>query len=673
MSYRYILRYYIDPGFHEEERIRELVEFCRDSLVEEVMFFYNPEELFQGYPAEEVLVRWIELAVKVRDALAAAGVAMSVNPWTTTVHLARGRSLPERMKSWQMIVGETGTVSKISSCPLSPEWQREIADWFARIAREVRPVAIWIEDDWRLHNHEADMNYGGCFCPLHLARFSARIGRPVGREELLEEMLDHDNLLWRRYWLDVSRESLLEPARVIEETVHAAASEVRLGLMSSVPDVQAVEGRDWQALQEAFSPGAPILYRPHLPPYTETRALTEFPAVTRQSVAEFTPGSVEIYPELENSPRCGQYSKSAAFSSFEMLSSPLYGASGITINHFDMMGNGTALDRSFGPMLRARKPRLNALAEQGATEANAEGVDVLFSPEVAAHMRSRSADSLFGIVNRSLGWSRTLGILGISQRLTARFDATRLTAVSDQTLRAYSDGEIRTMLRGKLLLDATSIDILVERGFGAEIGVKSCRWRTLDEAGFAYETIAATGERMSAQRCALRFLEGEAGGGAELSTIMRYDRTRLGPGLYRFENTLGGVIISCFYPLEEGQFFMGFFNSFRREFMQRTVLENAPETPMLCGRERPFHVYRNRLPDGNVLLSLINATLDVAPEVRFFATGVDAEQAEILRPDGCWEPVVPACCGEGNRLLAESVPALEGVYLRMLGSIGTEQ
>ena len=107
--------------------------------------------------------------------------------------------------------------------------------------------------------------------------------------------------------------------------------------------------------------------------------------------------------------------------------------------------------------------------------------------------------------------------------------------------------------------------------------------------------------------------------------------------------------------------------------MQRTVLENAPETPMLCGRERPFHVYRNRLPDGNVLLSLINATLDVAPEVRFFATGVDAEQAEILRPDGCWEPVALVCCGAGDRLLAKDLPALEGVYLRMPGAVGTEQ
>ena len=48
--FRYILRYYIDPGFAEDKRIAELLELCKKGRIEEVMFFYNPEELFQGYP-----------------------------------------------------------------------------------------------------------------------------------------------------------------------------------------------------------------------------------------------------------------------------------------------------------------------------------------------------------------------------------------------------------------------------------------------------------------------------------------------------------------------------------------------------------------------------------------------------------------------------------------------
>lgn len=44
--FRYILRYYIDPGFQEEKRIAELLRICRQGRIEEVMLFYNPEELF---------------------------------------------------------------------------------------------------------------------------------------------------------------------------------------------------------------------------------------------------------------------------------------------------------------------------------------------------------------------------------------------------------------------------------------------------------------------------------------------------------------------------------------------------------------------------------------------------------------------------------------------------
>ena len=37
------------------------------------------------------------------------------------------------------------------------------------------------------------------------------------------------------------------------------------------------------------------------------------------------------------------------------------------------------------------------------------------------------------------------------------------------------------------------------------------------------------------------------------------------------------------------------------------------------------------------------------------------------------EPVALVCCGAGDRLLAKDLPALEGVYLRMPGAVGTEQ
>ena len=118
MAFRYILRYYIDPGFHEEERIKELLKVCKDGLIEEVMLFQNPEELFQGHPSDGEIDRWFLLAGKVKMALDSAGIAMSINPWATTVHVSRGRSFGSKQSSFQPMVGETGAVSPITACPL---------------------------------------------------------------------------------------------------------------------------------------------------------------------------------------------------------------------------------------------------------------------------------------------------------------------------------------------------------------------------------------------------------------------------------------------------------------------------------------------------------------------------------------------------------------------------
>ena len=124
------------------------------------------------------------------------------------------------------------------------------------------------------------------------------------------------------------------------------------------------------------------------------------PTIARQAVAEFSPEEIEIYPELENSPRSGPYSKSMSFSRWECLNSVLFGSRGITINHYDMMGNGIALDRRFGTMLRDAKPRLDALGRTGMRRVGElVGVDVLFfAGGFGAHAFRVRPDSLFGSV-----------------------------------------------------------------------------------------------------------------------------------------------------------------------------------------------------------------------------------------------------------------------------------
>jgi hypothetical protein len=49
-NYRYILRYLIDPHRDAGERLEELVGFCREARIDEVMLLLQTEELSAGHP-----------------------------------------------------------------------------------------------------------------------------------------------------------------------------------------------------------------------------------------------------------------------------------------------------------------------------------------------------------------------------------------------------------------------------------------------------------------------------------------------------------------------------------------------------------------------------------------------------------------------------------------------
>jgi hypothetical protein len=636
--------------FQAEDRIAELVALCRHSGIEEVMLFLLGEELSTGHPTQKELRPWVEMAQRLKAELGKNGIALSLNPWSTLYHLARGRQLKEG-QAFTRMVGETGETEPVVACPLCPVFQNHLCEVWAYLARELRPLVLWVEDDWRLHNHGSELGYGGCFCDRHLAAFAKRIGQTVARTELLNNLLapgrPHP---WRKTWLDLCRESLLEPARKLRQAVQQASPETRLALMSSNPDDHCIEGRDWPALQEALGRTPAFLVRPHMPPYTEASPIVCAPVVTRHTLANLE-GPLEVYPELESSPRCGRYSKSAAYSLWECFASACIGAAGIALNHFDMMGNGTALDPGFGQALRGGKTCLNALAALGLDDRQAQGVQVLFSPRVAEHMHVEGARSLNDLDARSTVWGQTLSILGIAHGFAPVVRHAKGTpyAVSGQTLRAISSGDIERLLSGPVLLDAVSVEILLDRGLGDLLGVPSAEWVMQEDAAYAFESIhepdasvyGLTHPRMTASRCARRILAMKpADKNDVLSTICQADRRPLFPGCVLHANGQGGRVLSLAYPLDgRHQFFMGFFNAFRRIFIQRMLFEMAPDAPLAAVEDWPMHLYRTATEKGE-LLAAFNVLYDrqECVALRLPRDTLQAGEFSILRSDGQWRP-----------------------------------
>ena len=131
---------------------------------------------------------------------------------------------------------------------------------------------IWLEDDMRYHNH-TPLEWGGCFCPLHVAAFNKRAGTNVAWPQIMEKVLrPGEPHPWRGIWLDMWQETLLE---LIDECRRAVEQRgARLGLMSSSPDSHAMEGRRWDDWWRALAGDAPPIHRPNFCGYTDAVAPT---------------------------------------------------------------------------------------------------------------------------------------------------------------------------------------------------------------------------------------------------------------------------------------------------------------------------------------------------------------------------------------------------------------
>ncbi len=600
MSFRYILRYQIDPDYHADERIEELVDFCVVSRIEEVMLFMTGEELNPGHPTWEQIEPYVEMGKRLKGRLAECGIELSLNPWTTMHHASGGRRL-QAGQNFRLMVGETGQSSPVTVCPLCEHWQAYLCDLFGRLCRALDPVAIWVEDDFRLHNHGEELGWGGCFCDEHLRRFGEAVGEAVTREQVLANVLASGRPHpWRDIWLALSRDSLIEPARKLRD----ACAPTRLALMSSTPDIHSAEGRDWHALQMALGDEPAFMTRPHLPPYTETSPLHTVPSVTRHTIANLK-RPLEIYPELESSPRNGPYAKSRAYSVWECLHAAAMGSHGITINHYDMMGGGIALDPPFGEALAEAKTQLDAIVAMGIDDGDAHGVQVLFDPQVSRHAHLTDAKSFEDLAQRTWLWSDTCYILGIAHGFARDIVPGQVHAAGGQTLRAWDDDRIDALLNEAVLLDADSAAILVERGFGERIGVHDAQWRTLDDTAYAYEQVLTPDVRVSAQRCADRLLAMQVNEADVRSWICSAFHQRLWPGLI-----VHGRAAVLTYPIDgRAQFFMGVFSAFRRELMQNLLFELAPGAALAVAAESPMQVYRAPIA-GGILLGVLNPTYD---------------------------------------------------------------
>jgi hypothetical protein len=545
MAVRYTLRMQFGP--HQDMRgIREeVLDVCRKAKADEVMFFAFAEEQNDGHDPLERIQAWIAAIRPWKRALEARGIEVSLNPWHSLLHCDRGRIMkPDQ--PWQPMMDWQGQAATAMVCPLDPGWRAYYAEAIRLFAAEKFRV-IWIDDDIRYHNHEP-LDWGGCWCPLHLAEFNRRTGLNATREDIVRNVVrSGEPHPWRETWLDLWDELQCELIASWRDIAEAAGT--RLGLMSSNPETHAMEGRRWDRWWSALAQAQPNTHRPHFWGYSaEHSEVLVYGISMLQENLKVQPAEIESDPEIECFPY-GPWNKPYREIVAQMALAQVFGSDRLAISLYDFMGNLPGDDPERARFLGRIKPMLGWMGEQFPRSFRSTGVGVPWHPEMSRRIHTDGRIDWRAIEVNTLGWDRWLAPFGYAY---SKWSQPTVNALAGAMPWGFSDEELRTWLQRGMLLDGPAAAVLIERGFSELIGLAEPRFITQETVLYSMEESLASdfGLRPGAQMSLNadkpyknRLLQGALRDGARLISVLRGPtQQEVGHGAFLFENALGGRV-----------------------------------------------------------------------------------------------------------------------------------
>ncbi|MQS75427.1 hypothetical protein [Companilactobacillus halodurans] len=461
--YRYTLRLAIDKNIYDADKKQKLIDFVKKAHISDVAFFLNQEELSDTHITLDKAKELIKNVDEISQPIKELGITVSLNPWTTLNHSDRGIPLKKELDIKPM-VNYQGVKSLSMACPGYAGFGEYISKIYA-IWASIKPHELWLEDDFR-HYKNAPFALG-CFCEDHMKRYNDALGTNLSRQEFVDLMFKGGENKYRNAYLKVAREEILQVAHLIEQRVHEVSPETTLGLMSSWPEVHALEGRDWQKLLDELSgPDTPAVSRPHLPAYNEVspqQYARDFEKYTVATRTEIGPRH-KIYPEMESflySP----YAKSNKFTQFQLDTTSLVHANGVLLNMFSMMGDGINQTYHYDSLLNSDKEFLDFLNEFGIDLENRCGIVIPMNQDVVK-AKVDTTDTLEGLMASQTQWLELLSTMGFAMKPINFIDQeikNKTVAVTGNFLNTLANEQIEQLFkRNFILLDGDAVEVLNE-------------------------------------------------------------------------------------------------------------------------------------------------------------------------------------------------------------------
>lgn len=489
-GFLHCLRIQFYPGHYEDERIAETVEYCRKFGFKNVMLFINAEEYHVGHMTKEEAVPWLKTMKKAKAALEKEGISVSLNPWTELGHLDRCRTLKEGQHFTTQVDCE-GKQCSIVACPLCEEWKAYFLDFYKYIVKELAPDTVWIEDDFRLHNH-GDLKYGGCFCNLHMQQYNRRLGTHYTREQFVERLFGKSRQKRvKKAWLDVNRECMAHLAEEIGDAVKSLGLGTKIGLMSSMHDVHATEGRDWHRVQRGFACGGEVLSRLHLPCYREISGKAYYLEFNRLPFhcRALLPKEARVYPELENA-TFSTFTKDARFLRFQLESAIPLCIDGMTYDIYDFVGNGVVDGFRYGECVSEITPYLNGVLSLALDYGDLDGI-ILPIDEKTVYKSNAPVRDIFDFIPKESHFNAYIASLGVNCKVSAkkRFYGKVVALGGGNAYNFTKEQLIRLFADNYVVLDGGAARILIDRGLGYLFGAKKYETYVGEHNVHSYEQV----------------------------------------------------------------------------------------------------------------------------------------------------------------------------------------
>lgn len=606
-EFLHCLRIQFYPNHYEDERIQEVVEYCERYGFNNVMLFINAEEYNVGHMTLEEAKPWVKTMKKARDAFLAKGISVSLNPWIEIGHLDRKRPLKEG-QNFVTQMDYDGTSCEMVACPLCENWRKYFFDYYRYLITELNPDTVWVEDDFRLHNH-GDLKYGGCFCDLHMKKYNEKLGTNYTREEFTDRLFrKKSEKRIKKAWLDVSRETMLHLAQDIGEFVRDLGLNTKVGLMSSAHEQHALEGRDWHGIHRGLAAGGKMINRLHLPCYDEISAKRYYYYFNRVPFLcrALLPQETVVYPELENG-AFSSFAKEARFLRFQLESAIPLCIEGMTYDIYDFVGNGILTELKYGEAVQGLTPYLNGVLGLNLQYHTLEGV-VLPIDEKAGYKRDAKVRSFWDLYPDESHFNAYLSSVGLATRgSTKKSFVGQIVALGCGNVYNFTEKQLQKLFKDNfVIVDGGAARILIDKGYGYLIGATGYKMRWAEHDVHSYEQAkdgilinGKHGYRATAFGKASHYVEiaytDESGA---QSYVYDYLGNRLGVG-----DMDGGNYFVIPYVLDN--FFVEQYNALRVELLKNFL--RKCNTQLVCTNHAGVYAYVYKQRNRRVLL-IVNST-----------------------------------------------------------------